>query len=557
MRRGLLSGFVAAYLLLGVGHGRAASDTIGLTRGTSVQVTAAEPALLPVVLPDLSGMHASVQEQLREAYASLTVLESGSEAYGELGKLLMAGKYLGVAERCFRNAQMLAPDDSRWPYYLGHLFVRKGELTKTVEHFEQVLRLRPTDFATLVWLGYVYIELGQPEAAEPFLTRARALGPDAPAVLYQLGRAGLAKQDYASAVQHLEEALRLNPAATVIHYPLAMAYRGLGDLEKAQSNLDRTAGRAGPGVRVTLPDPLMADVRTVLRSPQVHGDLGQQASARGDWPEAARQFRKAIEMAPDNAVMRLNLALMLNRMGDARAALAELEAAVRVDPPLARAHFMMGTLLERSGRDQDAIDRYTVAVTHDPSLGEAHLRLADALRRIGRLEASLSSYQRVLELDPDGEEARFGEAMALVRLTRHEEARERLRVAMNLHPDQPAFPQALARLLAASPDPQVRDGRRALDLVQALAEEQKTTSVAETMAMALAEVGRFVEAAEWQRLAMSVAVEAGHTDAAQRMAANLARYQRHEPCRTPWRDDAPEYRPGPEVEPGLLDPPPF
>jgi tetratricopeptide (TPR) repeat protein len=567
-----LSGLVATSVLLALSQSRAANVSTGGTRSTSAQVTTVEPALLPVVLPDLSGMHESVQEQLREAYASLMMLQSGSEAeelasgprrgersaaYGELGKLLMAGKHLDVAERCFRNAQVLAPADFRWPYYLGQLFISKGELTKAVEHFEQVLRLRSTDFATLVWLGYVYIELGQAEAAEPFLTRARTLGPDTAAVLYQLGRASLAKQDYAKAVQHLEAALRLNPAATVIHYPLAMAYRGLGDLEKAQSNLDRTRGRAGPGATVTVPDPLMAEVSTMLRSPEVHGELGQHASAREDWPEAARQFRQAIELSPDNAIMRLNLALTLNRMGDARAALAELEAAIRVDPRLALAHFMMGTLLERSGRDQEAIDRYTAAVTHDPRLREAHLRLADALRRIGRLEASLSFYQRVLELHPDSEEARFGEAMALVRLTRHAEARERLRVAMSLHPDQPAFPQALARLLAASPDSQVRDGQRALDLVQALAEEHKTTSVAETMAMALAEVGRFREAAEWQRLAMSVAVEAGHPHAARRMAVNLTLYQRHEPCRTPWRDDDPEFRPGPEVEPGLLDPLPF
>ena len=557
MTRGLVSGLVTASLLLGAGDGRAASATTGSATGAVMQGRAAEPALLPVVLPDLGGMHASVQEQLREAFTLLRVSDSRSQAYGELGKLLMAGQYLGVAERCFRNAQMLAPDDARWPYYLAHVFSRQGDLTKAVEQFEHVLRLRPTDLATLVWLGHVYIDLGQPEAAELFLTRARALGPDTAAVLYQLGRADLATQDYASAVQHLEEAARLNPAATVIYYPLAMAYRGLGDLETAQSYLDRTGGRAGAGVSVTLPDPLMADVSTVLRSPQVHRDLGMQAGARGDLPEATRQFRMAIEMAPTNAVMRLNLALTLNRMGDARGALAELEAAVGVDPQLARAHLMIGTLLERSGRDQDAIDRYTVAVTHDPSLGEAHLRLADALRRLGRLDASLSSYQRVLELTPDGEEARFGEAMALVRLTRHLEARERLRVAMDLHPDQPAFPHALARLLAASPDPQVRDGRRALDLVQALAEEHQMTSVAETMAMALAEVGRFEGAAEWQRLAMSVAAEAGQTDAAQRMAVNLARYRRHEPCRTPWRDEEPEYRPGPAVEPGLLDPPPF
>jgi cytochrome c-type biogenesis protein CcmH/NrfG len=94
-------------------------------------------------------------------------------------------------------------------------------------------------------------------------------------------------------------------------------------------------------------------------------------------------------------------------------------------------------------------------------------------------------------------------------------------------------------------------------LVQALAKEHKTTSVAETMAMALAEVGRFADAAEWQRLAMSVAVDAGHPDAAQRMAANLALYQRSEPCRTPWRDDDPEYKPGPPVDRALLGPPPL
>lgn len=544
--RRLLRSLVATCVLLALGNGRAVA-----------QVIAAEPTLLPIMLPDLSGMHASVQEQLRDAYALLLQSEREGEAHGELGKLFMAAKHLDMAERCLRNAQTLAPHDSRWPYYLGHLFISSGELTRAAEHFGRVLQLRPTDFATLVWLGYVHIELGQLQNADAILTKAHALEPDTTAVLYQMGRASLAKQDYATAARQLEAAVRRNPAATVLYYPLAMAYRGLGDLEKAQINLDRTKGRLVSATHVTMPDPLIAEVNTLLRSPEVYGELGQQASASGDWPEAARQFRKAIELSPDHAVMRLNLAVTLNRMGDARAALVELEAALRVDPQLARAHFMMGTLLERSGRDQEAIDRYTAAVAHDSSLREAHLRLADALRRTGRFETSLSSYQRVLELEPDSEGARFGEAMALVRLARHQEAAERLRVAMNLHAAQPAFPQALARLLAASPDAQVRDGQRALDLVEALAEKHKTTSVAETMAMALAEVGRFREAVEWQRLAMSVAVDAGHANVARRMAANLALYQRHEPCRQPWRDDDPEFRPGPKVEPGLLDPPLF
>jgi tetratricopeptide (TPR) repeat protein len=185
------------------------------------------------------------------------------------------------------------------------------------------------------------------------------------------------------------------------------------------------------------------------------------------------------------------------------------------------------------------------------------VRLADALRRVGQLDEALVSYRRALDLSPEDVEARFGEAMTLVQLSRHVEARERLTDAMTRNPDEPAFSQALARLLAASPDPQVRDGQRAFDVAQTLVKVHQTTSVAETMAMALAEIGRFDAAIEWQRLAMSVAADAGHAEAAQRMAANLALYQRHEPCRTPWRPDDPEYKPGPAVDVGVPGPPPF
>ena len=273
--RALASSLVAAYLLLGVGSGRAAGGPIAVTAASS-QGGVAEPTLLPVVLPDLSRVHKSVQEQLREAHALLMASASGerSTAYGRLGQLFMASEFLEEAERCFRNAQVLAPDDFRWPYYLGHIFRSTGRLTTAVEHFEQALRLRPDDLAALAWLGQVHIDAGQPEAAEPVLARAGSLHPDSQAVLFQLGRAAAAKQDYASAVEHLEGALQLNPAATTILYPLAMAYRRLGDLETAQSYLDQSGGRAGDGVGVTLPDPLMAEINTALRSRRSSGIWG-------------------------------------------------------------------------------------------------------------------------------------------------------------------------------------------------------------------------------------------------------------------------------------------
>ena len=556
VERKLSRGLAAACLLLGAADVPSAGGPSGVT--APPQENAARPTLVPVALPDLGRAHASVRAQLHEAHAALTAAEPGARgrAFGELGKLLMAGDYVAEAERCFRNAQALAPDEFRWPYYLGHLFRSSGRLTEAVEHFERALRLRPDDLAALTWLGQVHIDAGRPDAAGPLLTRALARHPDTPAVIFQLGRAAAARRDYAGAAALLEDALRLDPAAVAIRYPLAMAYRGLGDLEKARAYLVGSGGRAGEGGGVALPDPLMAEVNTALRSPQVHWDLGLYAGARGDWPEAVRQFREAARLAPELPVVRLNLGLALNRAGAARAALGELGEAVRLDPRLAAAHFAMGTLYERSGRDREALERYTLAAAHDPNHAEAHLRLADTLRRTDRLEASLAPYRRALEIGPDWREARFGEAMALVRLARYPEALQRLRAAMNLHPGEPVFPLAVARLLAAAPDPRVRDGREALALARAVEAEHKTTAVAETMAMALAELGRFAEAVEWQRAAMSGAAAGGAAGASRRMAANLALYRLGRPCRTPWRDDDPEHRPGPVVEPGLLDPPP-
>ena len=52
------------------------------------------------------------------------------------------------------------------------------------------------------------------------------------------------------------------------------------------------------------------------------------------------------------------------------------------------------------------------------------------------------------------------------------------------------FPHGLARLLATSPDDHVRDGQRAMTLVQDLVKQGRTLELGETLAMALAELGQ-------------------------------------------------------------------
>ena len=533
--------------------------------GTVEQEPTSAQRLLPVALPDLSRVHQTVRDQLRAAHAVLisgarsleTVPTDRANAFGEMGMLFMASRFPDEAQRCFRNAQQLALNDARWPYYLGHLLKNEGDFSGAAENFERVRQLRPTDLATLVWLGRVYLDLGQPMVAESRLREALSVHPGQSIVQFELGRAALEQQDYLRAVERLTAVLSLNPEATVTHYPLAMAYRGVGDLEKATQHMDLRGGRDSrgysSGIALRFPDPLMALLNGAIQTPQLHRDRGLNAAARQDWSEAVKNFRQAVAVEPNYAAMRLNLGTALERIGDARGALEQYEAALRLEPQLPEAHYGLGDLFERGGRDHEAIEQFRMAVQQNPNFLAAHLKLADAFRRTDQLEEALSQYRRVIDLNPGDAGARFGEAMALVRLHRYEEAKDRFTEAMEVRADQPMFRHALARLLAATPDDSVRDGERAWALVADFPEEQQHPGVFETMAMALAELGHFDLAIDWQRLAMSVTVTAGRSDIAQQMAETLALYARRQPSRTPWRTDDPDHRPGPAVDLKMFD----
>lgn len=533
--------FAAVALLLGAFAACRSSDTATGSRSAAEQTTAAPPEAqaLPVSLPDISSLDETVQEQIRERYSSLQRMQLGatagdvdlSDAYGELGKLLMAVEYLNAAEPCFFNAQTLAPGDLRWSYYLGHLYKAKGEVAKSKASFERVLQLRPDDVATLIWLGEAHLGDGHPEAAEPLFVKALSLQSRSVPALYGLGRAALAREDYRTAVKHLEQALMLDERAVGLHYPLAMAYRGLGETSKADVHFrQRGESNLAPA------DPLMEQLKELLQSPLAYEMRGTRALNSQNWAAAIQNFRKGLELAPENPTLRHKLGTALFLMGDASAAQTEFERVVRTSPQYAKAHYSLGVIMETNGRIQEAMERFSAAVKYDPSYVEARVRLAGLLRRSGRLQESLRQYTRVLEINPRIPEALFGYSMALVRLRRFEEALQKLSDASKVHPDQVGFAHARARLLAAAPDDRVRDGRQAMSIMQALSDEQRRMDLGETMAMTLAELGQYEEAAALQRGAVAAARQAGQPGLAERMGGNLRLYEAHKPCRTPWRD---------------------
>jgi tetratricopeptide (TPR) repeat protein len=201
------------------------------------------------------------------------------------------------------------------------------------------------------------------------------------------------------------------------------------------------------------------------------------------------------------------------------------------------AQYSLGVLLQADGKHAEAADRFTIALRSRPGYTEARLRLAVSLRKSGRAKESLTQYERVLATSPDLTEARFGLAIAYVQLGRYREARDRLSEATKAYPNEQVYAHGLARLLAAAPDDQVRDGQRAMSLVDDLLKQGRTLDLGATMAMALAEMGQYARAAALQRDLIAAAQKAGLPDMTRRLNANLVHYERSEPCRTPWAPD--------------------
>ena len=496
--------------------------------------------------PVIAGVEMSLQERIRASYASLTSTQrsQASDAdlarmYGQVGKLLLAAELYDQAEPHLLNAAVLEPGELAWPYFLAHAYRLSFKPDKAIARFEEVLRLKPDHVPSLVWLGTMHIDNGRADLAEPLLTTAVSLDPRSAAALFELGKAALAAGDSARAVTQLEAALAADPGADGVHYALAMAYRARGDEQRAAAHV-----RLWKDERLYPADPLMAEITDLLKTAVVYEIRGTQAMDDRKWTEAAALFREGLKVAPRDATLHQNLGTALYLAGDPRAAEAEFEEAIRLLPGYAKALFSLGVLMEERGRDADAIDRFSKAVASDPTMVNARASLADALRRSGKLDAAINEYSEIIKIDPAASDARFGRAMALVRLRRFAEARSVLEDAVRVHPEQPGLAHALARLLASAPDDAVRDGPRALSMMQAL-EKNVAPSVAliETMAMALAENGRFAEAVARQRQAIAMATQARRADVATRLSENLRRYESNMPARTPWADDDPVHFP--------------
>jgi tetratricopeptide (TPR) repeat protein len=235
------------------------------------------------------------------------------------------------------------------------------------------------------------------------------------------------------------------------------AFYNARQYQKAVVALDRAVSR----------DPHFAAAWAMLA--KAHGRLAPPARAGGE-PAAARATdagRRAAALAPNDADVRVALALAARARGDVAAWRAEARAAIRLDPRAAEAYALLGDSYSATvyacNRDVDAERAdayYRQALELKPDLSTAITNRATNLRRLGRYDECIELADGALRSLSDEVPLRF--VRGSCRLEKGDldgAARdlEPLRDSPKLSPVSPLVELGLLALMRGQTDEGVRD----------------------------------------------------------------------------------------------------
>ena len=358
----------------------------------------------------------------------------------------------------------------------------------------RLFSLGPGRFGDHQRLAFSLYRLGQKSEARAELERARAR-PDAanaPAAerieAHRLAAVLLLEaNDRGGAIRELRAALAAlegtPPGHETLRLLLAETLGREGDSGGALAVYDDWLGREPQNARALLE-------RGLLRLSG--GDRGGRAD-----------LHRAAELAPADASLQRRCGEAFDRLGEAEAARRAFTAASRDSAPprdpeeafaraIALAH--LANAERREGRAEAAEALYRRSLALLPAL-EVRLNLADLLLARDAFAEAAELYAAAAAQDQQNVDARLGEAGALILLGRFAAARAALERGVAALPRAGELRHLLARLLASAPESGDRDPARALALALEVVQAKATSQHAETLAMALAENGRFAEAA--------------------------------------------------------------
>jgi tetratricopeptide (TPR) repeat protein len=171
-----------------------------------------------------------------------------------------------------------------------------------------------------------------------------------------------------------EAALRLNPNYTEAALNLAVTYNDLGRYQEAKEVY-------GQALRASRSGPRKLDPFAQGKIANMHADVGKAYDALALYPEAVREYEKALELCPHFQDIRTLLGTTLREMGALPAAVRELERVRRETPKYVPARLSLGLAYQALGRLDEAREEWDAALNFDAENKPARMYLASLATR--------------------------------------------------------------------------------------------------------------------------------------------------------------------------------
>ena len=316
---------------------------------------------------------------------------------------------------------------------------------------------------------------------------------------------------FAEAVAECEKALRISP-----DYP--EAHNTLGNVYAQEEKYDDAIAQ----YRRAEEDASYADPRNGMANVLIK----QQKYA-----EAETQARDALRLAPMHLPAMFSLAIALHSQGKPAEAAEVYRRMIALNPSISTPHRNLGRILVAQGKPDQGIAELALAARLDPKDGETRTLLGMTLMSQNRPNDAFPHLSEAARLQPTNALAQYNLGLIYQSRKQAPEAVQHLRLALKAQPDWPETLNNLAWLLAANPDPAVRNGPEAVSLAERACEltGYQEPLLVGTLAAAYAEAGRFSQAITTAEQARTLALAAGQTAIAQKNEELLALYRAGKP----------------------------
>lgn len=235
--------------------------------------------------------------------------------------------------------------------------------------------------AEMLQAAFAHYRAGQLADAESMLRQLLERSARNAEALHLLGIIAGDRGDHAGAVALIEKAIRIDDTNHGYHANLGHMRNCMGYAAAAERCYRRAAA---------------------LKPDCMHFyHLGNTLVTQQKFAEAAKQFRRAIDLNPDLAGAHQNLASLLHREGRFDEAESSLRRALALAPDQAEAHNGLGAVLKMQGRQREAIACYERALALQPGSALAHINLGSAFQDMGDLRAAIDCFRRALALEAD------------------------------------------------------------------------------------------------------------------------------------------------------------